>query len=215
MTTQGTETRQGQDPQGLGAKHDGPFGAADAPQPTDNAETIMTDVQQAVPVVQVVRDIAAIAFGYFNQANMFDTHAHDAEAGRIDSHPLIQVLAAYLSCKSGEGAGEIGDFVMVPRKLTDDMLEAVVKLDFTSTHDPLWPEYWAAMLDAAPTVPDATQTREAELVAALKAQEDAQDARDGCFNCEGEGMWEHCPSCSLTFGRAIDLRRAALGRISA
>jgi hypothetical protein len=50
MTTQGAETRQGQDLQGLGAKHDGPFGAADAPQPTDNAETIMTDVQQAVPV---------------------------------------------------------------------------------------------------------------------------------------------------------------------
>jgi hypothetical protein len=49
MTTQGTETRQGQDLQGLGAKHDGPFGAADAAQPTDNAETIM-DVQQAVPV---------------------------------------------------------------------------------------------------------------------------------------------------------------------
>ena len=52
MTTQGTETRQGQDLQGLGAKNDGPFGAADAPQPTDNAETIMTDVQQAVPVAQ-------------------------------------------------------------------------------------------------------------------------------------------------------------------
>jgi hypothetical protein len=50
MTTQGTETRQGQDLQGLGAKHDGPVGTADAPQPTDNAETIMTDVQQAVPV---------------------------------------------------------------------------------------------------------------------------------------------------------------------
>jgi hypothetical protein len=65
MTTQGTETRQGQDLQGLGAKHDGPFGAADAPQPTDNAETIMTDVQQAVPVAgedaQCVADILELA----------------------------------------------------------------------------------------------------------------------------------------------------------
>ena len=41
-------------------------------------------------------------------------------------------------------------WVMVPVKLTDAMHEAVVRLDFTSTHDPLWPEYWAAMLAASP-----------------------------------------------------------------
>ena len=51
MTTQGTEARRGETV-GLDAKRDGPVGAADAPQPTDNAETIMTDVQQAVPVAQ-------------------------------------------------------------------------------------------------------------------------------------------------------------------
>jgi len=48
------------------------------------------------------------------------------------------------------------------------------------------------------------------LRAALQAQEDAEDARSVCADCEGEGMWEHCPSCSLKFGQAIDLRRAVL-----
>jgi hypothetical protein len=55
MTTQGTEARRGETV-GLDAKRDGPVGAADAPQPTDNPETIMTDVQQAVPVAQEKRD---------------------------------------------------------------------------------------------------------------------------------------------------------------
>ncbi len=50
------------------------------------------------------------------------------------------------------------------------------------------------------------------VMAALVAQEAAEDARADCANCEGEGMWEHCPSCSLRFGRAIDLRRAALAQ---
>lgn len=45
---------------------------------------------------------------------------------------------------------------------------------------------------------------------ALQAQEDAEDARDTCSECDGEGQWEHCSICSLNFGRAIDLRRAAL-----
>jgi hypothetical protein len=53
--------------------------------------------------------------------------------------------------QEGYSMTDTTDFVLVPRKLTDDMHEAVVKLDFHSTHDPLWPEYWAAMIDAAPT----------------------------------------------------------------
>jgi len=44
---------------------------------------------------------------------------------------------------------------------------------------------------------------------ALQAQEEAEDARDTC-ECEGEGKWEHCGPCSVRFGQAIVLRRAAL-----
>lgn len=39
---------------------------------------------------------------------------------------------------------------IVPVHMTPDMQEAVVTLDFTATHDPLWPEYWATLLEAAP-----------------------------------------------------------------
>lgn len=46
-----------------------------------------------------------------------------------------------------------GDWVLVPRNLSDEMLEAVVRLDMTARHDPLWPEYWSAMLAAAPAPP--------------------------------------------------------------
>lgn len=49
---------------------------------------------------------------------------------------------------------------------------------------------------------------------ALQAQEDAEDAREACPDCEGEGQWEHCSICSLNFGRVIDLRRAALAGTS-
>ncbi|MCP3735643.1 hypothetical protein M9979_12240 [Sphingomonas sp. RP10(2022)] len=71
---------------------------------------------------------------------------------------------------------------------------------------------YGAMLAAAPS--PAVQDAEGGvgLREALQAQEDAEDKRETCVNCEGEGQWEHCPSCSLTFGRAIDLRRAALSQ---
>ena len=51
-----------------------------------------------------------------------------------------------------------------------------------------------------------------EAIAALQAQEDAEDARSTC-ECEGEEQWEHCGPCSLRFGRAIDLRRAILSAL--
>lgn len=48
------------------------------------------------------------------------------------------------------------------------------------------------------------------LRAALQAQEDADDARDTCPDCAGEGQWEHCGPCSERFGDALVMRRAAL-----
>ena len=46
------------------------------------------------------------------------------------------------------------DFVLVPRVPTPDMVKAVVRLDMTALTDPTWPEYWAAMIAAAPKAPN-------------------------------------------------------------
>lgn len=54
------------------------------------------------------------------------------------------ILASLANCPADDG------FALVPVKLTQEMHEAVVQLDWNSTHDPLWPEYWSALLAAAP-----------------------------------------------------------------
>lgn len=51
------------------------------------------------------------------------------------------------------------------------------------------------------------------LVEALRAQHDAEMARNECEECEGEGDWVECSVCSLAFGNAIDLRHAALSAL--
>ncbi len=71
---------------------------------------------------------------------------------------------------------------------------------------------WQAAYDGAAAVLTTAASSEERVGArdALQAQEDAEATREKCVNCAGEGQWEHCPSCSLSFGRAIDLRRGAL-----
>ena len=51
-----------------------------------------------------------------------------------------------------------------------------------------------------------------DLLAACEAEEAAQDARANCPECDGEDDWTHCGPCSLRFGTAIDLRRAAIAK---
>ena len=111
------------------------------------------------------------------------------------------------------------DFVLVPRVPTEAMLRggAAAQNDFTSKKG-LYPRtqaVWHAMLASVdmPAAVTAHFEPAAEIGgyrAALQAQEDAEDGRETCVYCDGEGQWEHCPSCSLTFGRAIDLRRSIL-----
>ena len=124
-----------------------------------------------------------------------------AEANMIADALTFAALSASHPCKSGEGAVSVSEAIRRAKQYAG----RVLGISWCNLE-----EISRVELILAALTPDATQTREAELVAALKAQEDAESARDDCVNCEGEGMWEHCPSCSLTFGRAIDLRRAAL-----
>jgi hypothetical protein len=55
-----------------------------------------------------------------------------------------------------------------------------------------------------------------DLLEAHLAWEAAEDARNDCTDeedgCDNEGPWEHCPLCSERFGRAIDLRHAAIAK---
>lgn len=50
------------------------------------------------------------------------------------------------------------------------------------------------------------------LIAALCAQEYAEEQRSNCPDCEGAGEWAECGRCSDLFGAAIDLRIVALRR---
>lgn len=166
MTTQGTETRQGQDLQGLGAKHDGPFGAADAPQPTDNAETIMTDVQQAVPVAQEDR-AREMAHRIIMEFKPNGWQAKEDELYRLILRGFEAVAEeASLPCKSGEGA----EFVAGPiwAEAEDECFTAeiqtigghnVIATVHGDTRDEAEHRQRAVL---AALTPDATQTREAE-----------------------------------------------------
>jgi hypothetical protein len=51
-----------------------------------------------------------------------------------------------------------------------------------------------------------------DLLRAAEAWEEAEAARNDCRECDNEGHWEHCGSCSERFGDAIDLRHAAIAR---
>jgi hypothetical protein len=51
-----------------------------------------------------------------------------------------------------------------------------------------------------------------DLLEACEAEEAAQEARSNCAECDGEDDWTHCAPCSLNFGKAIDLRRAAIAK---
>ncbi len=46
-------------------------------------------------------------------------------------------------------------------------------------------------------------------LAALRAQELAENEHANCPDCEGIGDWAECGRCSELFGDAIDMRRAA------
>lgn len=51
-----------------------------------------------------------------------------------------------------------------------------------------------------------------EMLKALEAEEAAWAARDDCDLCDSSEDWSRCPHCSLRFGKAIDLRRAAIAK---
>ncbi|PTQ64473.1 hypothetical protein C8J45_103323 [Sphingomonas sp. PP-CE-3G-477] len=127
MTTQGTEARRGETA-GLDAKRDGPVGAADAPQTTDNRENIVTtSEQQAVPVAQEQESALATAF-YLLDTLAGEGLSQTCDDGRtIEADDTVHALCsafymepdvgwyrdlaaelapASLPCKSGEGAGE-------------------------------------------------------------------------------------------------------------
>lgn len=51
-----------------------------------------------------------------------------------------------------------------------------------------------------------------DLLEACKAQELAERINEECGECEGDGDWAECETCSEYFGKAIDLRRAAIAK---
>ncbi len=54
-----------------------------------------------------------------------------------------------------------------------------------------------------------------EMLAALQAQETAENKNANCPDCDGIGDWAECGRCSELFGDAIDLRHAVLLKVPA
>ncbi len=176
----------------------------DGPQPTDNRENIVTpSEQQAVPVAQEDRNFAAdygIRFGRFGEL-----YRRAIEDGQWDHTDDVQLVArhrlAALPCKSGEGAGSMkpwrggdsapsdwdgGPVVMVdPSDLSGD---AFVEVNVPPREMP-WKRTvgWKVIVAYTP-IPDATQTREAEL----------RDRLEGVA-----AMLERVPFNDITRGRAV------------
>lgn len=160
MMTQGTEARRGETV-GLDAKRDGPVGAADAPETTDNRENIVTtSEQQAVPVAQEDREAANKAF---DLAFRGDTDGIDDAMARLFADHRVLI-----PCKSGEGAGE------------SIYAECPKHGQFARC---------APCCDAARSAltRDATQTREAELVAALRK---IAAGNPTCDSPEAQCQWD-------------------------
>lgn len=67
-----------------------------------------------------------------------------------DIGTIQRIAKEALSTLSADAIRQGEGWRLVPVELTQDMLEAVVQLDWKATHDPLWPEYWAALIAAAP-----------------------------------------------------------------
>lgn len=128
----------------------------------------MTDVQQAVPVAQEDREAAA----KFAQAVV--ELDNPTEFGALAAQAFARHRLASLPCKSGEGAGAIA-----PKPAEVGGLLDMIKADVEREGG-----YWSMMVRAgllldilnelyahrarANAAIDATQTREAELVAALE-----------------------------------------------
>lgn len=74
------------------------------------------------------------------------------------------------------------------------------------------------ILEPADLQPDDPRIKDgaADLLRALLAQQDAEDAHCNCAECdEGEREWWTCESCSEHYGLAIDLRHEALVKVGA
>jgi DNA-directed RNA polymerase subunit M/transcription elongation factor TFIIS len=165
-----------------------------------------------VSVTQADRDTA----GNFADAAEMPAVGRRLRAGQQDGHSFVRIAARHRLANTETALADVrvpDGWKLVPVKLSDDMHEAVVKLDFTSTHDPLWPEYWSAMLAASPECPQAASAEVRE--AAENALMYLQTGFVECQKCGAEVATDQLDATLALADVVSPARETALAAVSA